>query len=181
MTSVCQPTDTTVTFPVKAAATRAQTELRQELQEKAIREGVEPCYKCGPYEILRIAYKACKYVEQQNLETQLLLKCLRQNGFLAYRPDFEKKCLVKVEDIENPRQTWADDKPIGSHRLKKAWVAKRWDNVEHGIPKQPNWDGSGLGVKKIEDMEDATQHGDIKGKVVKVLRFYFYYSGGEGV
>ena len=87
---------------MKAEAGRAQGELRRELQEQAICEGVEPCYKCGPYEILVIAYKACRYVEKQNFETELLLKCFRRNGFLAYRPDFEKKGLVKVEEIEQP-------------------------------------------------------------------------------
>ena len=167
MTAVAQPTDTDVAFPLKAAATRAQAELRRELQEQAIREGVgvEPCYKCGPYEILVIAFKACRYVEQQNAETQLLVKCLRRNGFMSFRPDLKKKRLVKVEDIVEPLQTWAVDKPIGGHRVKQAWVDQRCDGVKDGIAIEPNWEGSGMGVKKLEDMADVTHHGHLKEKI----------------
>ena len=43
MAAVVQPTDTDVAFPLKAEAERAQGALRRELQEQAIREGVEPC------------------------------------------------------------------------------------------------------------------------------------------
>ena len=165
MTAVAQPTDTDVAFPLKAAATRAQAELRRELQEQAISEGVEPCYKCGPYEILVIAFKACRYVEQQNAETQLLVKCLRRNGFMSFRPDLKKKRLVKVEDILEPLQTWAVDKPIGGHRVKQAWVDQRCDGVKDGIAIEPNWEGSGIGVKKLEDMADVTHHGHLKEKI----------------
>ena len=165
MTAVVQPTDTDVAFPLKTAAGRAQGELRRELQEKAISEGVEPCYKCGPYEILVIAFKACRYVEQQNAETQLLLKCLRRNGFMSFRPDLKKKQLVKVEDILEPLQTWAVDKPIGGHRVKQAWVDQRCNGVKDGIAIEPNWAGSGPGVKKLEDMADVTHHGHLKEKI----------------
>jgi hypothetical protein len=165
MTVVTQPTDTDVAFPLKAAAGRAQNELRRELQEQAISEGVEPCYKCGPYEILVIAFKACRYVEQQNAETQLLLKCLRRNGFMSFRPDLKKKQLVKVEDILEPLQTWAVDKPIGGHRVKQAWVDQRCNGVKDGIAIEPNWQGSGPGVKKLEDMADVTHHGHLKEKI----------------
>ena len=165
MTAVVQPVDTDVAFPMKAAAGRAQMELRKELQEKALAEGIEPVYRCGPYEILKIAFQACSYVEKQNDEFQLLLMCLRRNGFLAFRPDFEKNKLIKVEDTTKPLQTWAVEKPIGGHRVKQVWVDQRWDGVQDGIAIEPNWEGSGVGIKRLEDMADVTQHGTMKGKM----------------
>ena len=68
MTAVVQPTDTDVAFPLKCAATRCRNDLRRELAEKARLEDVQPVYRCGPYEVLRISYEACRYIEKQNEE-----------------------------------------------------------------------------------------------------------------
>ena len=80
---------------------------------------------------------------------------------MVYRPDFETQCVVKVEDIEEPKQSWAEDEPIGSHRVKAAWAEKRCDGVKDGIAVEPNWEGSGPGVEKIEDMMDTAQRGTL--------------------
>ena len=64
MTAVVQPTDTDVAFPLKCAATRCRNELKRELAEKARLEGVQPVCRCGPYEVLRISYAECRYVEK---------------------------------------------------------------------------------------------------------------------
>ena len=84
---------------------------------------------------------------------------------MAFRPDFEQKKLIKVEDMTKPLQTWAVEKPIGGHRVKQAWVDQRWDGVQDGIAIEPNWEGSGVGIKRLEDMADVTQHGTMKGKM----------------
>ena len=84
---------------------------------------------------------------------------------MSLRPDLKKKRLVKVEDILEPLQTWAVDKPIGGHRVKQAWVDQRFDGVKDGIAIEPNWEGSGMGVKKLEDMADVTHHGHLKEKI----------------
>ena len=161
VTAVIQPTDTDVVFPLKAQATRTQDVIRRELREKAIEENTNCIFRCGPYECLRIAVEACKYVEKQNKETNNLLKCPRGCGWLARRPDFEAKKMVTVE-----HEPWAKEFPLGNHRMPAAWIEERLKFVDaDGVPVEANWDGSGPGVKTVEDMEDVTQHGDLGCKV----------------
>jgi hypothetical protein len=95
--AVLQLTDTDVAFSLKAAARRSQEQLSRELRQKAIEEDIACVFRCGPYEILRLAHEAFKHCEKQNQEEQTLLKGLRRNGFLAYRPCFESKCLKPVK------------------------------------------------------------------------------------
>ncbi len=84
---------------------------------------------------------------------------------MSFRPDLRKKPMVKVEDIVEALQTWAVDKPIGGHRVKQSWVDQRCDGVKDGIAVEPNWEGSGVGVKKFEDMADVTHHGHLKENI----------------
>ena len=125
------------------------------MREKSIEEKTPCIFKSGPYEILRVAYEACKYVEKQNEESNALLKELRGCGWLAYRPDFEAKKMVSVE-----HEPWAIACPQGNHRMPKAWIEERLKFLdENGVPIEANWEGAGPGVEKLEDMEDVTQHG----------------------
>ena len=57
--------------------------------------------------------------------------------------------------------------PMGSHRYPKAWLEDRYRWVDdNGVPLEANWDEKcGGGVESIEDMADATQHGDHNCKV----------------
>ena len=87
---------------------------------------------------------------------------------MSFLPDLKTKRLVEVKDILEPLQTWAVDKPIGGHRVKQAWVDQRCDGVKDGIAIEPNWEGSGIGVKKLEDMADATHHGHLKEKILQL-------------
>ena len=106
-------------------------------------------------------YKAhCKLVEQNNLK-QNLLACLRRNGFLAYRPDWEKNCLSKVEG------QLAEKYKQGNHRMPSTWIEQRYNWLnDKGVPVEADWsNGCGPGVKAVEDMEDPTQHGDYGSKV----------------
>ena len=162
LSAVMQVTDTDVAFPFKAAARRSQANLRRELREKALEEKTPCILKCGPYEILRITYEAVCYIEQQNLEFEVLLKALRRNGYLAYRPDFANQKLVPVDENE----PWVKDKPQGNHRMPAAWIEQRYSFLnDHGIPLEANWENCGAGVKKVEDMEDATSHGPLGCRV----------------
>ena len=77
---------------------------------------------------------------------------------MSYRPDFEAEGLVKVEDIADPVQTWAEDMQLGSHRIKNSWAERRHEGVKNGVAQAADWTGSG--ATKLEDMEDMTQHGD---------------------
>ena len=157
ITAVLQLTDTDVAFSLKAAARRSQEQLRRELRQKAIEEDIACVCRCGPYEILRIAHEAFKHCEKQNQEEQTLLKGLRRNGFLAYRPCFESKCLKPVK-----QEGFFEQLPQGSHRMPRSWVEQRYNFFdEQGVPLEAQWDKScGPGVTSLEFMEDATQHGE---------------------
>ena len=108
----------------------------------------------APYEILKIVHAAHIQVQRQNTETQNLLKCLRRNGFLAYRPNFEEKCLKKFEG------SMADDMPQGNHRMPSDWIEQRFNWFKDGIPQPACWEECGPAVNGLEDMIDVTQHGD---------------------
>ncbi len=165
MTAVMQPTDTDFAFPLKGAATRSQNNLRRELLELAREAGVKATMKCGPYEQLRIAYECTQYLEEENLKKATVLKSVVRDGFLAYRPDFEKGCLVKASE-----QKWFEDLGVklGNHRMKASWVEERYNFLDKaGKPLEANWEGSGPGVTCVEDMEDVTQHGPL-GTMVRL-------------
>ena len=131
------------------------------MKETAIEEDTTCKFRSGPYEILRVAYESCKYVEKQNEETHALLKSLRGCGWLVYRPDFEARKMVSVE-----HEPWAQDFPLGNHRMPRAWIEERLKfRDENGVPLEASWEGAGPGVRTIEDMEDVTQHGPLGCKV----------------
>ena len=161
ITAVIQPTDTDVAFSFKAFCTREQMALKRELRDNAIAENTACVLKCGPYEVLRIVHNAFLRLEQQNAEKGNLLACLRRNGFLAYRPDWEKRCLRPVVG------ELAEKLPMGNHRMPSKWIEHRYDWVDdNGVPAEADWSKDcGPGVKDIEDMEDPTQHGPFESKV----------------
>ena len=52
-------------------------------------------------------------------------------------------------------QPWAKGLKFGTHRLKKSWVDKRFDNLdEQGFPKRPT------AVRLAEGLKDYTYHGE---------------------
>ena len=166
MTAVLQVTDTDVARPLKVAANQEKMKLRREMSELARRHGTRATFKCGAYEQLRIVCAALEKLEEANAASSTLLAAMRRNGYLALRPDLKQKCLVRVDD--DPRQKWAVKFPQGSHRLMDAWVKQRYDGLDnHGVPLEPDWDGSGAGVKTLDDMHDPTQHGP-EGTEVKL-------------
>ena len=157
ITAVIQPTDTDVAYSFKAACTVEQQALKRELRDKAKLENTACVLKCGPYEVLRVVYHAYLKLEQTNNEKQNLLRCLRRNGFLAYRPDFEQKTLKPVEG------KLAEEMPQGNHRMPSNWIEQRYRwRDDAGVPFEADWSKDcGPGVKDVEDMVDNTQHGEL--------------------
>ena len=83
ITAVIQPTDTDVAFSYKALTNVESNRLKRELRDKAIEQNTQAVYRCGPYEVLRVVYQAHIKLQQQEVESQALLACLRRNGILA--------------------------------------------------------------------------------------------------
>lgn len=56
---------------------RSKDALKRELRELAVRDGKVANFRCGIFEVLRIAYEAHCYVEDVNIKDRLILAGLR--------------------------------------------------------------------------------------------------------
>ena len=84
------------------------------------------------------------------IEEDVILKGMRRNGMLSWRPNLEKGCMERSD-----LQAWAKDKPEGSHRLKSSWLAPRYSWMQaSGRPIDPDWRHMHM-AKKLSDMEEA--------------------------
>ena len=164
MTPVLQITDTDAAHHLKRFANEAQHQLRRELREKAIAEGVHACFKQGIYEILRVTSEALKKLKHfMDVEQPRTLQAGLRNYLLSYRPDFETKTMVKA--IEQP---WAKGFTEGNHRIRAEWAKDRYNWLdENGIPSPLPWNDQGAGVSSLDDMEEQSYHGP-EGATVKL-------------
>ena len=156
MTAVLQITDTDVAHHLKRFANESQHAMRRELRAKAQAEGVHACFKQGIYEILRVTSEALvKLKHYMDVEAPRTLQAGLRNYLLSYRPDFEKKTLVKASE-----QPWAQGWSEGNHRIRAEWAAGRFDWLdENGIPSCLPWEGQGAAVNDLDDMEEHSYHG----------------------
>ena len=161
MTAVLQLTDTDVSFPLKSAAKRAKHELKREMRARAASCGETASFRCGPLEILRIAYESHMAVKELNERENLVLAGLRRNSTLSLRP-----CLRTRRTVRSDTQDWCKNLPEGSHRYPRSWLEHRYEwQTPEGVPMKPTWEKCGANVKEAEDMEDYTNHGPESCKV----------------
>ncbi|CAK0866343.1 unnamed protein product [Prorocentrum cordatum] len=159
-----QITDTDVAHHLKRFANEAQHQLRRELREKAIAEGVHACFKQGIYEILRVTSEALKKLKHfMDAEQPRTLQAGLGNDLLSYRPDFATKTLVKATE-----QPWAKGFTEGNHQIKAEWAKDTYNWFdENGIPSPLPWNDQGAGVSSLGDMEEQSYHGP-EGATVKL-------------
>ena len=155
MTAVLQLTDTDIAYVLKSASRRVKAEVKREMRSAASAAGEVATFKCGFWEILRIAYESHQAVVEENAKNKTVLAGMRRNGMLSWRPDTRNKKLVRSDE-----QAWAKGLPEGSHRYPKEWLEDRYTYHEDGVHLEPDWRTCGKLVEKPEDMEDATQHGE---------------------
>ena len=137
LTPVCQLTDTDIAFILKAFARQEKEKIVSEKKMAAKRAGEEMSLECKPYEIMRIANAAHDGVLKRNTDQQIVLKGLRRNGQLGYRPDLDQQKLVKVEMKE---KTWSDGMKEGSHRYPDQFLQDRYDWLDStGRPIPVDW------------------------------------------
>ena len=162
MTSCLQLTDTDLAFPLKAAASRSKDRVKREMRDQASMEGQSASFRCGPYEVLRISYEAHVHMVELNAKENTVLRALRRNGMLSYRPSLTQNKMVRTDE-----QDWAsgEDMKEGSHRIPKCWFEDRYSWCEEGIPQKPQWERCGDDIKGPQDMEDPTAHGEEGAKV----------------
>ena len=138
MTPCLQLTDTDIAFPVKCAATAEKQKLAREMRTAALNAGIVPSFRCGPAEILKISQAAHQAMVATNLKDKVVLKGLRRNGMLSWRPD-----LVSGKLTDPSNEEWCKDMPVGSHRLKDSWLTDRMHWIDSvGRPLKPDWSRS---------------------------------------
>ena len=120
MTALLQLTDVMTAAKKKKILWRKKHELKKLLRRKSISENKRPVYKCGPREIMWMVNEIGKEMEKWNEEEEYILKGLRQTGMLAYRPDFEKGCLVPATG------DWCEKFPLGEGgKVEADWLQAR--------------------------------------------------------
>ena len=175
MSAALQLTDTHFSFMIKACSRRCKENIKREMRAQAEEDRVKhPVgFKCGPYEILRIAFEAHEYMEQKNIAENTVLAGMRQNYMLSYRPNLRtgkmERCDTQAwckEEADEERKEKTGRMSEGSHRIQNSWCENRYNWLnEQGRPNPPEWQKCGQHVKSAEDMEDATAHGEIGEKI----------------
>ena len=140
---------------MKAGARNEMDKMKQEMRDEAVAMGTVETFKCGPKEVLRVAYAAHMRAVENNARENVVLAGLRRNGMLSFRPSLSSGCLVRSDC-----QGWAKKLPEGGHRYPKDWLTERYEwQDEEGRARKPKWKKCGPGVKTVEDMEDPEPHG----------------------
>ena len=125
-----QITDTDVAMRLKNRSSKALADLRVELIKLASAEGTRAIFRCGTYEVLRCLAEAVDKLRTTMREEDTLRKAGRRNGWLAMRPDMSTGKFKRCCDEE-----WAQDMPLGSHRMKRSWLDERFSWLdENGMP-----------------------------------------------
>ena len=99
--------------------------------------------------ITSLVRRSVEKLNQEIIQEDLILKGMRRNGMLSFRPCKGAGQLVKAET-----QAWTKDMPEGSHRIKAKWLDHRYDWLQaDGRPEIRGWKSMKL-AKRIRDMED---------------------------
>ena len=154
MTPVMQLTDTDVSAVMKRASELKKKEILGENRERAQALGCKnPEVRCSKVDMLRICLAGHERVEKLNAETKNLLAGLRRNGFLRWKPDVNKKRLVRIDEVY-PKMK--QNMPERSHRVPESWWRRRDDKGFDGgkRPEVPPLKELGRRLKKDDDMID---------------------------
>ena len=128
LSAVLQTTDTTVAFPFKRCADEMLQELRREMRELAEDENVHAIYKCQLYEMVRVICKSIKLLQERQEPEDAIQKGTYSAGWLAVRPDLDEGRMRRSDEAD-----WTQAYSLGSHRMMKSWVDKRFDHLtEYG-------------------------------------------------
>ena len=136
MTPVLQLTDTDIAFILKQCAEIRKREIARELRAAAKAEGEMAVLDDLSLEnILKIAGRAHKGVQEKVADTKLVLAGLRRNRMLSWRPDLKTGKLIRSDE-----QSWAKELPEGSHRQREEWSVDRYKWLDaDGKPEYPDW------------------------------------------
>ena len=169
MTAAVQVTDTDEAMRLKAAQRRKEPALRKELMKLANLEATRPVFKCGVYEVLKLLADSLEELFRVFAEQETLKKACVRNMWTVLRPNLTEQKFIKVRE-----QAWAEGLKFGTHRLKKSWVQKRFDNLdEDGFPLPPSR------VELPEALKDCTYHAEAPGSLQELSTWKWMVENGE--
>ena len=144
-TAKLQLTDTTVSFPCKAAAQRKKAELRRRLLKKALQQQVPERLEAGPSEVMQLAV-AMQAEAVSIADRGDYVRALRSACLLVYQPDPEGSRLVPCPG------SWAASLPLAGHRVGRELSAHRlsWMSTE-GKPALCDWSRLQKSAKAVRD------------------------------
>jgi len=138
MTPILQLTDTDIAFALKAAAARAKSDLMREMRLAAQVTRERCSFHCSTREIILIASQSHKAIVELNARNELVLKGLRRNAMLAWRPD-----LSRSKFYDPSKEKWLQGQEMGSHRMKSSWLDDRMKWLDAaGKPVRADWSRS---------------------------------------
>jgi hypothetical protein len=150
MTAALQLTDTDFSKEFKAKCRAEMDALRVEFDKEQAQLGLRTTFQPGALQIMQAVSAAQHEMEAKSSRNQWVLRGLRRNLMLSYRPDMRSGKLVPVTG--NPEQTWAEDMPEGSSRLKTSWFENRLNWLTpSGQPLKPEWSLCEL-AKDVSDL-----------------------------
>ena len=153
-TAKLQLTDTTVSFPCKAAAQRQKSQLRKLLLQKAHADGTAEKLEAGTKEVTQLA------VVMQEETTKIadrgdFVRARRSAGFFVYKPDESGSGLRLCSS------DWAKHLPLFGHRVGRELAANRmtWMS-EEGKPALCDWTRTQNKKRQTGDkeLEEEEQH-----------------------
>ena len=104
--------------------------MRKELMRLAEHEDTRAVFKCGVYEVLKLLSTSIETLFAKFEEEETLKKAMVRNLWTVLRPNVTEGKFEKITE-----QSWAEGLKHGTHRLKRSWCEKRYDNLnEQGFP-----------------------------------------------
>ena len=166
MTPVMQLTDVGVAFNLKKKVEAVKAEIRRAKRggvgiEAAVQDHRKTETSCNSEDLMRILAEAWKRQlhDDEVEDPHRLLRQTRACGWLSYRADPVRKCLVRCDE-EDWMRGREKELPEETHRHPAVWWEGRyqWRN-EDGEPKQPEWNKCGHNVYGLEYMRDEFPEG----------------------
>ena len=163
MTAVMQLTDTSVAFSLKRHVEAVKAEVRRLKRGQADWETVwgdegRKELRCESKDLLWILTEAWRRMKHEDEveDPDRLLRAARRAGWLSYRGDPVRKCLVRAdEEAWTQGRLGHEDLGEVSHRHPQSWWAGRYSWLEGGEPVRPQWTKSaGFGVSGLQSMRD---------------------------
>ena len=143
LTAQLQVTDTDVSRTFKSKFRRSLDEQRRKYKKE---KGTEKGFSVGYEEIIVAALSAQKELQEENNNTNFVVKATVRNGLLAYTTN-SKGEFKAIHD-----QPWhSEEFSMGSKRIPDSWLLNRFQWLENDVPIKPDFSLMGQATQ-VQDL-----------------------------